>query len=765
MEIFQHKRSFDHWSFIVQISSWLVLCILLAYTYARFFQVPYLGFDFNPSNGEIIDVFVQSASGAPLYRGDRLVQIGSVTFDSYRADSRQPLFDGMGRDRILPVTVQRGDQRVTIRWEIPPPNLQEILDRLVNVWWLSYIFWLTGVATALLVRPHDSRWLLLIAFCFLTAIWLITGSLSTWQILESTILLRIAIWLCVPVYLHLHWVFPRPLAKSPRLILWVLYLTALGLAVAEWFQIPPRTAYFFGFILAGVGSVVLLSLHFILRPTQRREAGLLVIAIGLAILPLLTAVITRLSVAYPLWSGGGLLALLIIPGAYFYIIYRRQLGGLEMRANRLVSAYMFILLIGTIFVVLVPLADAWLSFPNASTYVGVSAVLLVLLLTLVGFPRFERFVDRRLLGIAMPPTQILEAYSSRIVTSLDLSSVIHLLRDEILPSFLVRQSALLGYENGKRISPLYVTGVDGTYLPEEIDASTLLPYSGKYLPPFSGVDEKLPFQWIRLLFSLEVNNELLGFWLLGRRDPDDYYAQAEISVLQTIANQTAIALVNAAQAERLRTLYQANIDRHEEERIKLARGLHDEILNRLYVLSMNVDRHASPSFQDHYQTVTDRLREIISDLRPAMLSYGLRPALEELTDELSERAGDDVMIVLDLPPSDARYEPKAEEYLYRIVQQACENALRHSHSSTIRIHGILDPGQVSLTVEDNGIGFADMEQLKFDRLLANRHFGLAGMHERSAIIGAELRIDGTLGGGTQVSVVWCPDEINRTSLT
>jgi len=104
-------------------------------------------------------------------------------------------------------------------------------------------------------------------------------------------------------------------------------------------------------------------------------------------------------------------------------------------------------------------------------------------------------------------------------------------------------------------------------------------------------------------------------------------------------------------------------------------------------------------------------------------------------------------------PSECRYALKVEEHLYRIVQQACENAFRHAHSERIRISGCLEPNHVEIAIEDNGIGF-ELEQLDFTTLLAEKHFGLAGMFERADLIGAEIKFNSTAGQGTLVTISW-----------
>ncbi len=112
-----------------------------------------------------------------------------------------------------------------------------------------------------------------------------------------------------------------------------------------------------------------------------------------------------------------------------------------------------------------------------------------------------------------------------------------------------------------------------------------------------------------MVLPLVVSGKLIGLWLLGSRDPDDYYAQSEISILKAIANQTAIALVNITQAERLHALYQADIERQEKERASLARGLHDEVLNQLAALAMRQEKsNPAPGFQESHEVISGYLR-------------------------------------------------------------------------------------------------------------------------------------------------------------
>ena len=739
----------------------LTLGILVTYTIAKFTILPYAGFIFNPSDGNIDHILVDAAPGADVQIGDQLIQVGSVRWSDFEASRRLTLFDNVSEGQIVEITILRDGQEITIPWVYPGITQAEVLYRINSVLLLAYPFWIAGLASILLIRPRDARWLLMASFYFLTALWLASGSLSAWHVWGSAILQRMAIWMTVPVYLHFHWEFPKPLRRSPALMWGILYVGAGALAILEWLQIPPKSAYFLGFLLALLGSLILLVAHSLLQKEQRQDVRILAISALLAVLPVVALGLTGLQEAIPWFGGLAFLALPILPGAYFFTIYRHQVGGLRLRASRTIAIYIFLLLLGTLSAFLLPLTINSISNPNVIV-VGILAFIAAAILAITLFPNFQRFFDERILGIPLAPTHILEAYSDRITTSLELNSLTQLLQKDILASLMIRQSALLQVDQEQQFKPLFAMQVREDQFPTTNALPDLLDMAEGYLPiPDDGLELT---DWIRLILPLSVDEKLIGMWLLGERDPDDFYSQTEIDILKTIANQTAIALVNIEQAERLHALYQADIERHEQERSKLALELHDEVLNQFAGVSMKMDEKTAPDFDQEFQAVTSRLRQMIHGLRPAMLNYGLAPALEDLANELSLRIDNDTGVQADITRSGTRYDAMVEAHLYRIIQQACENALRHAQAGAIHIQGRCDPEDVRLIVADDGIGFSNPDQLDFNQLLASKHYGIAGMFERAALIGAELRIDSAPGEGTKVSVVWELDSSNDTPL-
>jgi signal transduction histidine kinase len=731
---------------------------LALYSYALVFEIPYIGLDFNPGDGRVTGIFSEVSSSQKIQLGDRLLQVGAVTWEAYSQDKRQPLFGDVQPGDVVSLLLLHEDRENNVLWVIPGPGLAEILDRISTLW-LPYLFWVAGTATLYVVRPKDMRWRLLVAFNYLTAIWLMTGLVSIGAVWQSAIVMRALVGLCLPVYLHLHWEFPRPLGHIPAPLLWSCYFVGVVLAGLEWFQLMPPKTYLYVFAFALGGSLMLLIAHARYQPDQRQYLRVLAIAAGIIILPTLvigTGVAGLLN--SPLWLGwGALLSLPALPGAYFYVIYRRQLGGLELRVNRIITLYIFLILLFIVATLVFVFANVWID--DRSLLIALEVVLVIVagLTIATTYPTIQRWIEQYVLGMPLPQTDLPETYSSRITTSLNMDSLISLLRDEIVPSLLIRQSALIWLKEDNAFIPIYTHGILESQLPTEASIPRLMAASGKYRIPSTANRDQDPLPWIRLILPMRVGEKTIGFWLLGSRDPDDWYGQRDILAVQSIANQTAIALVNIAQAERLRGLYRANIDRQELERARLARGIHDTVLNHLALLATSADNlKTSRGFDESYQKIVAYLREVIHNLRPAMLTYGLRPALEELVDELLERTDDSIEILLDFQGSEARYDSQVEQHLFRILQQACENAIQHAQAKTILIRGELEQEHLSISVTDDGVGFAG-NSLTLDHLLIQRHYGLVGMYERAALIGAELKIDSAPGVGTQVNVNWNSD--------
>ncbi len=430
---------------IEHLLPWLVLVILLIYTYLELFATPYLGFNFNPSTGAVQAVYVNLPVPS-LQVGDELVQVGQQSVATWKNELRHPLFLGARQGQNLSLAVRRAGQLEHITWRVAGPNSGEIFSRVTNIWWLGYLFWIAGIATLLLVRPKDSQYWLLAAFFFLAAVWLVSGNTSRWRLWDSALVYRSVIWLFAPVTLHMHWRFPKPLANVPLPLLWIIYAVSAAAAVLQWFEWLPPNSFAVALAVALTGSMAMLPAHYALQPAYRNRLRLLLFAYLFALLPVIGLSVASALEAIPSSGPAALLALPLIPAAYFYTIYRFRPGDVELRANRLLSLYLYLILIGSLTTVLVACANMLLDWPGKLFWISIGVSLAATLMGTLAFPPFQGLVERRLLAVPLPPAGILQAYAARITMSLTQVDLVRLLNDEILPSMLIDQWALFGIE-------------------------------------------------------------------------------------------------------------------------------------------------------------------------------------------------------------------------------------------------------------------------------------------------------------------------------
>jgi len=213
--------------------------------------------------------------------------------------------------------------------------------------------------------------------------------------------------------------------------------------------------------------------------------------------------------------------------------------------------------------------------------------------------------------------------------------------------------------------------------------------------------------------------------------------------------------VLARQSEQLRALLNSTVDIQEEERDRIARDIHDGvvqwILCAMYELealavsqqrSEEALRRRLTAVQSTLQHAKDELYEVIHDLHPPLLrSDGLLTALKALTTEVQRSTPLTCRLRLHGEPH--RLAPKQELAVYRIVQESIRNALTHAHARHIDVNVGFDAMHVQFQIIDDGDGFLP-DAVPPDRL------GLASMYERAQSIGALLRIESQPGAGARI---------------
>jgi len=194
-----------------------------------------------------------------------------------------------------------------------------------------------------------------------------------------------------------------------------------------------------------------------------------------------------------------------------------------------------------------------------------------------------------------------------------------------------------------------------------------------------------------------------------------------------------------------------------EERQRLARELHDAVSQQLFAISMTataVKRTLDKDFERAKRQVElieemasvaqSEMRALLLHLRPVHLDGKRLPqALEALVEELQQKVPN-MVIALDQEPHLAIL-PEAEDHLFRIVQEALSNTLRHARASRMDISLRREQGQLHLLMRDDGVGF-DMEAKK------QTSYGLLTMEERVYEMGGTMTLRSAPGEGTEIDI-------------
>jgi signal transduction histidine kinase/YHS domain-containing protein len=198
----------------------------------------------------------------------------------------------------------------------------------------------------------------------------------------------------------------------------------------------------------------------------------------------------------------------------------------------------------------------------------------------------------------------------------------------------------------------------------------------------------------------------------------------------------------------------------EAERGRLARELHDEVVQQLIALAQGVDRvqrliergdAAKASERLHTMrggltALVGELRTVIGDLRPpALEELGLLPAVELLLQRGGAGAPEVSLLV---QGEERRLAPQSELALFRIIQEAWSNIRRHAQATHADVTFRYGADGLAVTIGDDGVGFASPD----DHDAPDGHWGLRGMRERAELTGGRLDVASAPGQGTTLRV-------------
>jgi signal transduction histidine kinase len=401
-------------------------------------------------------------------------------------------------------------------------------------------------------------------------------------------------------------------------------------------------------------------------------------------------------------------------------------------------------------------------------------VLVGILGTLVGLKVFylaRRWYHRWRYGAPIAHEELLVAYGRHMAGQLNRDEMGRLLAEDVPRELDVSKAAVLLSEGHNLVATDPSTGL-GTgsghtlRLPVHNAAVRWVASGGEAMRVAGRLREliaqgRTDMSWTAVWVPLMRGADLYGVWLLGERANRLAYAPEDLHWLTTLARQAAIVLETIRYAEQeqqlaneMQALYRQAVSARETERERLARELHDGVLQDLCAVSRDLKAlEAQSEDKTPFEALiacsgecVQTLRDICQDLRPPLLSNNPALALKALVERLD--AHSPAPIHIEISVEDLNIPDETALAIYRIAQEALHNAIQHADASEIALRLTQYPDRLRMTITDDGRGIANISDLR--RFVAEGHFGLAGMRERATMIGGHLEVQSALDYGTVV---------------
>lgn len=556
------------------IAALVILAAIVYYVQLFFLRTPHLGFNFDPRTWIVHEVFSRCEGPACLQRGDRLLRIGDITAERFVRNPALSLPDFRG-DQRFEVEVLRGGVARTMVLASTERPLAERLVYGAGAVLLPLAFWLAGTAGLLFLRPLQLRGVLLVCCFYSLALLIAAGLSSRSHTGYSWYALVVSGWAFAPLSIHFHLSVPE--VRFPRLHRWGV---SLLYALAVWclyrgLTDPVIDKDIAWALLAGITVAWVLLLYGWARssrPRRRHSSRIMATGMFLGAAPMvLLAVVPAIATSrFPELSSSadsllGLVAVCAMPvwpASYLYVVYRGQMPHLAFRANRLLGLYGFYALILAA-VLSLQMVLVRLLLTDRTTVRGhldrmVTSLVIVTALVAVATPSlrraFQRWLDRAVFGLRYTAEEVLQLLAERIPTSLEPGHLRRVIRDEILPTLMIRRSALY-LLRGNEVDVVDAPGEDPVPTAAELHQCLAVCAGGD---PAAAPEYPESVVWARLILPIATGGERLGVWLLGGRDPDDSYPAEDVQLLESLANMIA-AVARGQQAAIAKSRFLANV--------------------------------------------------------------------------------------------------------------------------------------------------------------------------------------------------------------
>jgi len=350
------------------------------------------------------------------------------------------------------------------------------------------------------------------------------------------------------------------------------------------------------------------------------------------------------------------------------------------------------------------------------------------------------------LGEANRLLEMLNELTRTLPSSLDLNDVIEAARNQMIEVFGAYRLAILSYEDGDW-AVLFQAGFDiaPRVATEELPPPLNLAALSRDTLRVTDLSSQYGRQGSGLYTRLAVDAADVGLLAVEHYQAQAYQA-GEADLLDGMSDVLALTLANAKAFRRLRSLAAA------EERSRIARDLHDRLGQYLTYIALELERihmdqpsEALKELHEEVQGAITEFRDTLIELRAAVSAERpLAMVLVEVVERFRKRSH--IQARLTLPQTDARLSGVVENELLRIAQEALANVEKHAAATAVQIAWTIYDGRGDLVIQDNGRGFDPGKGIR------GTAYGLVGMRERAASVGATLNIHSEPGQGTVIHI-------------
>ena len=668
---------------------------------------------------------------------------------------------------------------------------------------VALVFWAIGVAVlAFKAQGIQSRLFLLFCLAFSSA--LISGALGAIDLpfVWAAALFQVLLWWVGPLAVHLHFFFPAPgPPQLRRRTMTALYAAAVLGSLPNLFISPfelrasqpmlySASLLWLAGCLLGVVFLLVQAWRRTDAPVQRRQLGLVALGGSIAIAPFFAFLLLPFALlSRPLLPVDLAFSLMLaIPLTYGYAIVNYRLISFDRYVSRSAAFIFLLALLGGIYLAInavllrVMPTNIW-NQPVASMLIAVGLAIVTANL----YRRMQQATNHVLYGGSYDYRSAVHFVCQTLEQPTDRPALARTLCHGIQTAMQLKWVCLLGPTKDGSLMVAGESSEEGDLLHDDIlltPSSTLYSFFLQHTKPIDtsqlmrtlrgmpltkAETDLLSNEQARLwipLTGMDASEGLTGLCILGGKRGSEMFDANDFDILQAVTRLANTALQNSQlitelqlRAQESEQLHQQIIHTREEERKRVARELHDQIIQALVGINYHlstVRSQSSPDTREHITEIQtavrqtlDDVRQICADLRPPALdSLGLVAAVRSWLRTLEQQSALDV----DLELSGNTQQCVPEDIaicLYRVMQEALVNVQKHAEASCVIVKLDFQPDQIQLVVQDNGKGFSVPQQL--GALMADHHFGLVGLRERLELVKGTITISSIPEQGTSVS--------------